>query len=1332
MAEIVGESSDSHSPPVEDADNVNNLKGAVTGESDGLRGDGASKKKSNFMERFKSKKDGDGEDEDAEEKVEPIGMFKLFRFADRIDVLCMVIGALMSMIHGASTPIFTIVFGDVINTLGDSNSATISPEQALQAIKDSSIWFVILGVIAFVSSLFQVLLFLISGARQAQRIRKLYIESVFRQEMGWYDSMDTGVLTSRVAGDVDIIFNGIGDKVGSFIQFFAMFVVGFVIGFVYGWLLTFVILSVVPLLVISGGLFAKVSASATAQGQEAYARAGGIAEEVLSLIRTVVAFGGEEREIERFEGELEGAYKVGVRRAHVQGLGMGVTFFFIFSSYSLGFWFGNKMVQEGRMSPGDVLTVFFSVVIGAMGLGQATPAVNAFSQARGAAPKVFEIIDRKPEIDNFSMEGEVLDSENVRGDIEFRDVDFTYSSRQDELILDKMSLSVEKGQTLALVGPSGCGKSTTIQLVERFYEAIGGSVLLDGNDVRTINVQSLRAQIGLVSQMPTLFAASIRENIELGAGFEIATDDNGEKYFKRREVTFEQVQTAAKQANAHDFISKLPEGYDTMLGQRGALLSGGQKQRVAIARALIRNPRILLLDEATSALDSKSERVVQEALETAAKGRTTIVIAHRLSTIRNADKIAVVEKGRVVEIGSHDELVKIEGGKYKASVELQKLLQEEEREKGAAEEEEVADPDDVDAVKLAEEYHHSRGNDTSEHGRHHHEHKSTTVHSDTVAGGELGAGEEEEEGDPVDKGVSMRALKMNSGEWLTLTVGLIGAAANGATFPVFSLVFAEIVVVLTESDNNSEVSFWAWMFFVIGVASLLANYLQSVMFGISGEHLTLKVRSLSFRALMRQEIGFFDHKDNSVGALSSALSTDAAQVKSLAGDSLGIACATAASIITGVVIAFASCWKLAFVVMVFVPIMGVGQFLQMKLMSGFASDSGKMFAKAGRIASEAVDNIRTVTSLGLGRHFHGLYREELKGPAKQARKSAYVSSIAFGFSEFCMFAIWAVSFYYGAVLIEDGECDFLGVMKAITGLLFSAMSLGQISALAPNFSVAKVAATKVFRLLDREPEIDAFDPSGAKLDAVNGDLVFDQLKFEYPTRKEVPVLRKLSTSITAGKTLALVGESGCGKSTLVGLVERFYNLSGGMITLDKTDLASMNIRWLRSQIGIVSQEPDLFNTTVRENILYGVSREAAASMPEQQLVEAAKMANAEQFIRELPQGFDTEVGERGGKLSGGQRQRVAIARALIRNPKILLLDEATSALDGKSEQVVQEALNRAAEGRTTIVIAHRLATIQNADKIAVVSAGRVSEEGTHLDLMARKGAYATLVENQSS
>lgn len=1004
--------------------------------------------------------------------------------------------------------------------------------------------------------------------------------------------------------------------------------------------------------------------------------------------------------------------------------------FFPFVS-RLSFWYGAKLIRENSMDITDLFVAYFCVLIGAMSLGQAAPSFSAFGVARGAAPRVYEIIDRQSPIDPLSDEGVIPDS--IKGDLAFEDVEFTYKSRQSEgvpAVLSNLSLKVNVGTTHALVGHSGCGKSSTMGLIERFYDVQSGRVTLDGLDIRTLNVQWLRSQMGYVGQMPILFRATIRDNIAFGAAMELekeaADKGGGERYVLRRKpVSDNEIIEAAKLANAHNFIKKLPEGYDTLIGERGAMLSGGQKQRICIARAIVRNPKILLLDEATSALDAQSERLVQEALERASQGRTTVVIAHRLSTVRNADKISVFSNGRIVEEGCHSDLLQRQEGVYKNLVELQNLPSQ--QSDGAERMAEDAANDD-DVVQMSP----INAKSVTVDGR-----SITQTGVDSTEGKIVGVGVEEEQDDQdnlpaTDPKVFARAFRIVRGDWFFLVIGIIGATIAGAAWPLSAWVFSEVTDVLGDKDNESEVVKWSLVYIAIGVATLVGHTLQVGMLGVSGERLTRRMRAQAFRALLRQEMGFFDRKENSVGALSAKLASEASLVKGICGDTLGAAALTLSTIGVGFGVAFAGCWRLALVVLCIMPFMVIGSVYQNKMMTGFDADSQKEFAQAGAVANEAVDGIRTITGLGIQDVFLDRYEQALQQPIVNGRKAAFGTGIAFGFAEASIFGLWAVAFWVGSAFIKEGWCDFLGIMKAVTGLLFAGFSLGNVSIFIPDVGSAKVAATQIFRLLDRQSEIDPNSPDGVQLASINGNVTIQDAEFEYPSRRDVAVLRGLSIGVSSGKTLALVGESGCGKSTVVALLERFYDLRNGSVKIDNTELKEMNLQNARSHLALVQQEPDLFNRTVRENIAYGLDKTDGTPVTDEQIVEAAKAANAHEFIAELPQGYDTPVGERGGSLSGGQRQRVAIARSLVRRPRVLLLDEATSALDAQSERVVQDALDDAQMGRTTIVIAHRLSTVKDADAIAVVKRGKIAELGTHTELMNRRGVYAALVRNQLS
>ncbi|KNC84946.1 hypothetical protein SARC_02838 [Sphaeroforma arctica JP610] len=1260
--------------------------------------------------------DATDKNEEKEETAPTVSFLQLFRFADKWDILMILVAAICSSIHGILMSVIAIFFGDAFDAYDPTD-----PNSSLEdAMRPAVFKFIFFGIAAFFTSYAQVGFFILAASRQARRIRNKYLKSIISQEMAWFDTVDSGALTARVAGDVVKIESAIGDKVGSFIQYMSMCISGFAIGFYYGWQLTLVIMACTPVLAISGAFMAKVMTDAATEGQTAYAKAGAVVEEAFGMIRVVTAFSGQEDEYKRYAKGLEEAYQSGKKKGMFSGLSLAFTMGFMLLTYALGFWFGNKMVVEGHLSVGNVTTVFFAVIMGAFALGQAAPSLTAFATGRGTAHYIFSIIDREPAINNLSTTGIV--PKTCNGNIKFDNVEFNYASRE-EKVCNGMDFDLQGGKTLALVGHSGCGKSTCIQLLERYYDVTGGSIKIDGEDIRNVNIQWLRSQIGIVSQMPTLFAKSIAENIAMGASIEEVPDWDGEgPRFRRKQVCQEEIVAAAKNANAHNFICQLPDGYDTMVGSRGSQLSGGQKQRIAIARALIRNPAVMLLDEATSALDSESERVVQDALEKASTGRSTIVIAHRLTTVQNADTIAVVEAGRIVEAGSHDELL-AKKGKYFDFVQLQLMNGD--------------SSDDCSSDDEATAYQNTK------HVSKKHSRKSSRKSSkmSSVKRAEIQRLKEETDaaklrelvdGDTdkvVDDGVVVRAFKMNVGEWKLIVLGLIGAAGIGFLWPGFAVVFSRIINAMLESDQD-EVDFLTIMFVCLAVFAFFAQWLAITPLAMSGEALTMRVREASFKALLRQEVGFFDKSENSVGVLSARLSTEAADVQAITGSQLGSVMTVIGTMAFGLTIAFVSCPLLAAVVLAMVPAVVVSGALQMRAMTGFQKDGNKMFERAGSVATETVDSIRTVLAINAQDEQLDRYGDELMAPYKSTIKASHVTGIGFGFSEFFMFAIWAVSFYYGSTLVDDGKCDFQEMLTAINGIIFGAMTLGQVSAMMPDAGKAKISASKVFRLIDRVPEVDSSSTEGTIVDHVEGNLEFKDLEFAYPTRQEVQVLKKLNVSIGSGKSLALVGQSGCGKSTLIALSERFYTLLGGSISLDGQDITSINIGSLRDQIGLVNQEPDLFRTSVRNNIAYGRIKTRDVPVTEEMIIKAAKLANAHDFIMDLPGGYDCDVGDRGSQLSGGQRQRIAIARALVRDPKILLLDEATSALDSQSERLVQAALDSASVGRTTISIAHRLSTIQNADVIAFVKDGVIVESGTHSQLLALNGYYANLVKTQ--
>ncbi|GMG16196.1 unnamed protein product [Aspergillus oryzae] len=1227
-----------------------------------------------------------------------VNYMTLYRYATRNDKIILAIASLTAIIGGALMPLMTVLFGGLAGTFRSFLLGDLSDSQFTSELARFSLYFLYLAIGEFVMVYLATVGFVYAGEHITATVREQFLAAILRQNIAFFDELGAGEITTRITADTNLIQEGISEKVGLTLTAIATFVAAFVIGFVRYWKLTLILCSTVVAIVVTLGAVGSFVAKLSKKYLGHFAEGGTVAEEVIGSIRNAAAFNTQEKLARRYDGYLVEAEKSGFKLKSTTSSMIGFLFLYIYLNYGLSFWMGSRFLVDGSVGLDQILTVQMAIMMGAFALGNITPNIQAITSAVAAANKIYATIDRVSPLDPLSTEGEKL--EDLQGNVELKNIRHIYPSRPEVVVMDNVNLLIPAGKSTALVGASGSGKSTIIGLVERFYDPVDGSVHVDGHDIKDLNLRWLRQQISLVSQEPTLFATTIFGNIKHGL---IGTAHEHESKKAIREL----VERAARMAN----------GYETDIGERGFLLSGGQKQRIAIARAMVSDPKILLLDEATSALDTKSEGVVQAALDKAAQGRTTVIIAHRLSTIKNADNIVVMSHGRIVEQDTHDDLLQKKGAYYNLA-EAQRIATKQ----GSADQ-------DEDPI-LRETNYDLRRPESSENryslvkedqGENHDDLQGDKTRSDRTASRTALANKEQEDiADNYTLFTLIRFVaKLNKKEWKYMVFGLLLSPLFGGGNPTQAVFFAKCITALSlplseRSEIRRQANFWSLMYLMLAFVQLLTLISQGIAFSYCAERLIHRVRDRAFRYILRQDIAFFDERSS--GALTSFLSTETSHLAGLSGITLMTILSLLTTLVASCAIGLAVGWKLSLVCMSTIPLLLACGYFRLAMLVRLEKEKKKAYEHSASYACEATSAIRTVASLTREGDVCDHYHKQLLSQGRSLMWSVLKSSILYAASQSLQFLCMALGFYYGGTLFGRHEYSMW------------AQSAGTAFSYAPDIAKARHAAASLKALFDRTPEIDSWSHDGEMVQCIEGHVEFRDVHFRYPTRPNQLVLRGLNLHVKPGQYVAFVGASGCGKSTAIALLERFYDPVSGAVYVDGKEISSYNINKYRSHLALVSQEPTLYQGTIRENILLGTDRE---DVPEDEMVLCCKNANIYDFIISLPNGFDTLVGSKGSMLSGGQKQRLAIARALLRNPRILLLDEATSALDSESEKLVQAALDTAAKGRTTIAVAHRLSTVQKADMIYVFNQGRIIECGTHSELMQKQSAYFELVGLQN-
>ncbi|PHH63018.1 hypothetical protein CDD81_6349 [Ophiocordyceps australis] len=1300
---------------------------------------------------------------------------RVFGYASKWDFVAYAAGVLASIGAGVTMPLMNVIFGQFVgnfNGLMDNNSA--AREEFRGTLSRLALYMFALFLGRFGLNYVNKLCFRMIGIRLSSAIRLHYLRSLFAQSIHVLDSMPPGLATSTITSTSNTLQLGISEKLGVFVEYMATIVAAISIAFVYNWALTLVTFSAVVFIALSVCLVLPFIVTRHARQSQAETKAAAVASESLSSIRIIMACGAESRMAAKYSAFVNEAKRHAQVASPFLAIQFGLIFFAAFAAFGLAFWYGTKSVVDGRMGGvSTVIIVLLSVMMVVFSLERISNPVLAVGKASVAACQFFTVIDAPRAPQGHLKAPDV----SASSDIVFEGVTFAYPSRPHVKVLDGLDLRIESGKLTAIVGPSGSGKSTIVGLIEQWYglkeqpaiaqaiegsddeaetggdEAesgpavvLGGRVSTSGCSLDQIDVKWWRSQIGLVQQEPFLFNDSIYANVAHGL---VGSEWEGASEAGKRQL----VREACGEAFADEFIARLPQGYDTPVGDGGAKLSGGQRQRIAIARSIVRKPSILILDEATSAIDVRGERLVQAALDRVAQGRTTVTIAHRLSTIRQADRIVVLARGRVVESGSHEALMQRQQGVYAGLVHAQALSlgplcrHGDDDDGGGGHDDDGGGHDGGGGghdgaagghgnhVPLPLPLNNSNNNNIASPDKHTNDNDAPSSAVNVVAP------------PPPRRGffASFGLLLYESrSHWWLLGLTLLFSAGAGAAIPLQAWLFANVIVVFGFQGPVllHAGSFWSLMWTVLAAGTGLVYFGCFFVSTQMSALIRAKYQAEYFDALLHQPAPFFDNQDNSHGALTARIAGDPQRLEELLGANMASVYIASFNLVGSVAISFAFGWKLALVATCIVmPVSIATTFWRFRYEMQFERINNAVFAQSSAFAAEAMAACRTVAALTLEdsicHRFELLCRDHVSTAFRKAR---WVS-LLFALSDSATMACQALVFYYGGRLLVSGEYRPLDFLVCFMAAIQSGEAAGQGLSFGPNAAQVTQASNRILDLRhSRLPAAQSAEAdegaaalatlmSGKQVDNPSGgvEIEFKDIDFAYPTRN-VPVFRRLSLTVQKGQFAALVGASGCGKTSVISLLQRFYSPSRGQILLNGTDIAELDLYAYRKQLSLVAQEATLFQGTLRENILLGVDD---GSVSDSQLHQACRDASIHDFISSLPEGYSTAVGSRGIALSGGQRQRVAIARALIRRPALLLLDEATSSLDSDSERLVQAALERAGRRRTMLVVAHRLATVQNADVIFVLGDGHLLEQGSHIQLLKQRGVYWQMCQSQA-
>ncbi|EKM56629.1 uncharacterized protein PHACADRAFT_253850 [Phanerochaete carnosa HHB-10118-sp] len=1410
----------------------------------------------------------------------------LFSFLTRHDLYFLVYPAILaSMASGAIAPFMTLVIGNVFDAFANFplSNATQSDKNTLRHdVGVTALELLGLSVGALVLSSLTSSLWIWTGERNLIAVRKRVYNDVTRKDLVWFDTrtgkdaddnLGAGGLMAKFTRETDEVRAATSLACGMLIQYLITTLVCLALGFSRSWALTLVILSAVPVLMVIQTVSQNL-VSPRLSGERAHtATAATLVDRAVAAIATVKAFNAQSHEERNLSVVLDKLQACANGCLTVWGFTATLSHFAMMAMFVQGFWFGAKLVRSGTISAGDVMAVFWACLIATSNLQMCVPQLIIIAKGKFSMASLINLAQSSVEptvghsastlytplkpARHTSTLRKIIPG-TYKGGLELCDVTFAYPSRPDVPVLRDVNIFIPAQEMTFIVGASGSGKSTVGQLLLRMYHLHSeqGMIKFDDHDLAYLDMSWSREQIAGVSQTCILFDMTVHENVAMGLASPAS---------KRRpeDVSREEVEAVCRAALMHQFISDLPNGYDTKLGNGGANLSGGQKQRLAIARALLRDPTILILDEATSALDPTSRVLVFEAIKKWRENKTTIVITHDLSQITAEDFVYVLKNGEIAEQGfrydletARDEFSRMLAVGFQERTD-EDLAKEEVRLSAILEQTDAEQEEDLEAagvtakdLKRQSIYRPLTMNHwmfdvvadltkpsvtspntavTPTPNRTTHRisrfvppeafseepatpvspfslHRRQSLHIDipslasppaarTISrryslqftptsptstssffSSTLVEDEDEDEKKLLEHRIlhpsrSMSTLnakaqvpkreriKWDQGKLIELTdvkvekagelaeepassqpsfwrlmldvwptmplkplfvFGILVCLVSGAMTPAFSFVLSRLQFeVSTGATDVSAVNFFGGLSLAIAFGDGLLIGLKYFVMEYTAMDWVNKMRKTCINLVLAQDKKWFDKSENSPARLVQILIKDGDDSRSLIATVFAQTLVVTAMLGVGLIWALVEGWQLTLVGFALAPVFGLTMAVQTNLVAKCESRNKRAREEVAKGYYDAISNVRGIRAMG----FESVFQEKFEKSADHALASgvrgAFVEGCTHGVASSLIYLSEAVLFYVGAVLVANGTYEYLRMVQVLNLVVFTVTIGSQLMSFTQR-TAKSVQATQDFnQLLKLNKHTD--ESQGALRPPVAGDVLFSNVSFAYPERSDVPVLKDISLSLAGGECVAIVGSSGSGKSTIAALLQRLYEPSSGSVTIGHHPIHNTDVHYLRDHVAVVSQQPNLFDATIAENIAYGTQ-----GLSREQIEAAARAANVHDFILSLPKGYETLVGENAALISGGQAQRLQIARALVRPSKILVLDECTSALDPANQVAVMETIRRAKVGRTTLMVTHKLQVMQMCDRILVIHEGALAEQGTYHELMEKRGIFAQL------